>query len=418
MIQFNNTKIFTDNIDQPALAQLHELDKTGVFTESQIRIMPDCHAGAGCVIGFTAPVKDKIIPNLVGVDIGCGMLCVNLGKIDMDYALLDDIIRDRIPSGRAVSTFSDKARGLIEQLRCKDHLTNRDWLECSLGTLGGGNHFIEIDEGQHGEKYLVIHSGSRNLGKQVADYYQDRAAKEYRSASTTEVIAELKAQGREKEIADVLKAMKAEKPKLPRDLCYLQGDSMDEYLNDMQICTNFADLNRETIAVRIISNYAAKWYNNGKNPQAMEWGKSFLRHRNGWEFDWKKCAFTTRHNYISLDGYIRKGAISAKKGERVLIPLNMRDGCIIGIGKGNPDWNYSAPHGAGRIMSRSEAKKTLKLEDFQKTMVGIYSTSISAETIDEAPFAYKPSEEIIELVEDTVFIEQIIKPVHNYKASE
>lgn len=418
MITFNNTKIFTDNIDQTALAQLHELDKTGVFAGLHIRIMPDCHAGAGCVIGFTAPVDDKIIPNLVGVDIGCGMLCVNLGKIDIDYKLLDEVIRDCIPSGRNVSTFDIRAHGLIDHLLCKDHLTNKEWLECSLGTLGGGNHFIEVDEGQHGEKYLVIHSGSRNLGKQVADYYQDLAVKEYRSTSATEIIAELKAQGREKEIADALNALKAEKPKLPRDLCYLQGKSKHEYLTDMQICTNFADLNRETIAKRIIRNYAAKWYDNGKNPQAIEWGESFLHRRNGWEFDWKKVAFTTRHNYISLDGYIRKGAISANIGEKVLIPLNMRDGCIIGVGKGNPDWNYSAPHGAGRIMSRSEAKKNIKEEDFRKTMNGIYSTTVNADTLDEAPFAYKPSDEIIELVSDTVYIEQVIKPVYNYKAAE
>lgn len=419
MIEFNNTKIFTDNIDQTALAQLHELNKTGVFAGLPIRIMPDCHAGAGCVIGFTAPVEDKIIPNLVGVDIGCGMLCVNLGQIDIDFNLLEEAIREYVPSGRNVGMYSLDAHGLIEQLLCKDHLQNREWLECSLGTLGGGNHFIEIDEGQHREKYLVIHTGSRNLGKQVADYYQDLAAKEYRSASTTEIIAELKAQGREKEIATVLKVMKAEKPKLPRDLCYLQGNSKHAYLHDMEVCNRFADLNRETIAKNIIFGYAAKWWNKGKNPQAVEWGDSFAKPYGGFRsFDIDRVGFTTRHNYISIDGYIRKGAISAKHNERVLIPLNMRDGCIIGIGKGNPDWNYSAPHGAGRIMSRSEAKKNIKEEDFKKAMDGIFSTTVSIETIDEAPFAYKPSDEIIELVKDTVYIEQIIKPIYNFKAAE
>ena len=391
MIEFHNTKIFTDNIDHAALAQLHDLDKTGVFEGQPVRIMPDVHAGAGCVIGFTAPIKDKIIPNLVGVDIGCGMLCVDLGKVEIDYAKLDAVIRAEVPSGRNVGKYSQKAHNLIELLRCKDHLQNRDWLECSLGTLGGGNHFIEIDEDEEGGKYLVIHSGSRNLGKQVAEYYQDLAVKEYRSTSTAEIISALKAQGREREIADTLKRLKEEKPALPKDLCYLQGQSMQDYLHDMQICTSFADENRMTIARNILFYFII-----GGNV----------------------TYFTTRHNYISEDNYIRKGAIEAKKGTRVLIPLNMRDGCIIGIGKGNPDWNYSAPHGAGRTMSRAEAKKQLHVEDFKETMAGVFSTTVSEDTIDEAPFAYKPSEEIIALVRDTVEIEKIIKPVYNYKASE
>lgn len=391
MIEFNQTKIFTDNIEYAALNQLYELDKTKVFEGQPVRIMPDVHAGAGCVIGFTAPIKDKIIPNLVGVDIGCGMLCVELGKADIDFAEFDKIIRANIPSGRNVGAFSAEAKEFIEKLRCKDHLQNREWLECSLGTLGGGNHFIEIDEDDCGNKYLVIHSGSRNLGKQVAEYYQELAVKEYRSVSTAEVIAELKAQGREKEIADTLKSLKAEKPALPKDLCYLQGKSMDDYLHDMQACTKFADENRHTMANNILRHLSVGGV---------------------------VSYFTTRHNYISEDNYIRKGAIEAKSGTRVLIPLNMRDGCIIGIGKGNPDWNYSAPHGAGRIMSRAQAKQQIKVEDFEKTMSGIYSTTVSEATIDEAPFAYKPSEEIVSLVQDTVDIEKIIKPIYNYKASE
>lgn len=394
MIEFNDTKIFTDNIDYAALDQLHTLDKTKVFDGQPIRIMPDVHAGAGCVIGFTAPIKDKIIPNLVGVDIGCGMLCVELGNVDIDFARLDEIIRDNVPSGRNVGAYSDEAKELIEQLRCKDHLQNREWLECSLGTLGGGNHFIEIDEDKDGGKYLVIHSGSRNLGKQVAESYQDVAVKEYRSANTAEVIAELKARGREKEIAETLKRLKQEKPALPKDLCYLQGKSMSDYLHDMQVCTKFADKNRLIMAGNILGAY---------------FGAQEIR---------ANSYFTTRHNYISEDNYIRKGAIEAKKGTRVLIPLNMRDGCIIGAGKGNPNWNYSAPHGAGRIMSRAQAKQQIKVEDFENTMSGIYSTTVSEATIDEAPFAYKPSEEIISLVQDTVEIEKIIKPIYNYKASE
>lgn len=390
MIKFHNTKIFTDNIDYAALAQLHELDKTRVFEGQPVRIMPDVHAGVGCVIGFTAPINDKIIPNLVGVDIGCGMLCVELGKGEIDYAKLDSVIRAEVPSGRNVGKCSPEAHNLIALLHCKEHLQNREWLDCSLGTLGGGNHFIEIDEDEEGGKYLVIHSGSRNLGKQVAEYYQDLAVKEYRSTSKAEVIATLKAQGREREIADTLKRLKEEKPALPKDLCYLQGQSMQDYLDDMQICTMFADENRATIANNILRRL---------NVGIVSY-------------------FTTRHNYISDDNYIRKGAIEAKKGKRVLIPLNMRDGCIIGIGKGNPDWNYSAPHGAGRTMSRAEAKKQLRVEDFKETMAGVFSTTVSEATIDEAPFAYKPSEEIIALVQDTVEIEKIIKPVYNYKAGE
>lgn len=392
MIEFHNTKIFTDNIDHVALAQLHELDKTGVFEGQPVRIMPDVHAGAGCVIGFTAPIADKIIPNLVGVDIGCGMLCVELGKINIDFGMLDAVIRTEVPSGRNIGKYSPKAHDLIELLRCKDHLQNLDRLDCSLGTLGGGNHFIEIDVDEDGGKYLVIHSGSRNLGKQVAEYYQDIAVKEYRSISTAEIITTLKAQGREREIADTLKRLKEEKPALPKDLCYLQGQSMQDYLHDMQVCTKFADENRMTIAQNILFYFTVSG--------------DVLYH------------FTTRHNYISKDNYIRKGAIEAKKGTRVLIPLNMRDGCIVGIGKGNPEWNYSAPHGAGRTMSRAEAKKQLRIDDFKETMAGVFSTTVSENTIDEAPFAYKPSEEIIALVQATVEIEKIIKPIYNYKASE
>ena len=390
MIEFHTTKIFTDDIDYVALDQLHELDKTKVFEGQPVRIMPDVHAGAGCVIGFTAPIKDKIIPNLVGVDIGCGMLCTELSKTEIDFGELDKVIRAHVPSGRNVGAYSEDAQQMIAELRCREHLQNRKWLECSLGTLGGGNHFIEIDEDEEGGKYLVIHSGSRNLGKQVAEYYQDLAVKEYRSGNNAVIIATLKAQGREREISDALLRAKREKPALPSDLCYLQGKSMEDYLHDMQICTKFADANRMTIAKNILAHCSFR----------------------------AVSSFTTRHNYISTDNYIRKGAIEAKKGERVLIPLNMRDGCIVGIGKGNPDWNFSAPHGAGRIMSRAQAKQQLRVEDFEKTMSGIYSTTVSADTIDEAPFAYKPSEEIIALVQDTVEIEKIIKPIYNYKASE
>ncbi|MDE7165366.1 MAG: RtcB family protein [Clostridiales bacterium] len=392
MIEFNNIKIFTDDIEQSALEQLKTLDGTGVFDGQPIRIMPDVHTGIGCVIGFTAPIKDKIIPNLVGVDIGCGMLCVSLGKMDIDLSELDGIIRKTIPSGRTVGERSEEAAQLIAQLDCKNRLSKFDWLESSLGTLGGGNHFIEVDEDGNGEKYLIIHSGSRNLGKQVAEYYQDLAVSELNYSDITRVIEELKSQGRDKEISAALKALERN-PKLPKHLCYLQGESMRHYLHDMAVCTEFANKNRYTMSQRIINALF------GKSADDF-------------------YSFTTRHNYIGEDNYIRKGAISAKKGERVLIPLNMRDGCIVGIGKGNPDWNYSAPHGAGRIMSRAKAREQIKIEDFKNTMLGIYSTTVGAETLDEAPFAYKPSEEIISLVKDTVKIEKIIKPIYNYKSGE
>lgn len=392
MIEFDNVKIFTDNIEQSALDQLHVLVATGVFDGQPIRIMPDVHTGAGCVIGFTAPIKDKIIPNLVGVDIGCGMLCISLGKIDIDFAELDNIIKANVPSGRNVGEFNQYARELISQLRCKERLTKHDWLECSLGTLGGGNHFIEVDTDESGEKYLIIHSGSRNLGKQVAEYYQERAVKEANYDAVSVLIREYKAQGREKELSSAIKAAMSV-PKLPHDLCYVQGDSLSDYLHDMDVCTEFANANRKMMGDKILSALL------GVTTDSL-------------------YSFTTRHNYIGADRYIRKGAISAKTGERVLIPLNMRDGCIIGIGKGNPEWNYSAPHGAGRIMSRAKARANIKVDDFKTTMQGIYSTTVCQDTVDEAPFVYKPSEEIISLVKDTVDIEKIIKPVYNYKASE
>lgn len=393
MIEFNNIKIFTDNIDERALNQLKELDKTGVFEDQPIRIMPDVHAGAGCVIGFTAPIKNKIIPNLVGVDIGCGMLCISLGKVDIDFAKLDKVIRDRVPSGRNVGEFKPVAREIISQLRCASALKNMSWLEQSLGTLGGGNHFIEIDADGDGGKYLIIHSGSRNLGKQVAEIYQDIAVKTLRSVDTNAIIAEYKAEGRQSEINAKLKEL-ANHPKLPPALCYLEGDKMEDYLHDMLLCTHFATLNREEMGNKILDGMFKGMTVSDDN------------------------SFTTRHNYIGEDRYIRKGAISAKKGERVLIPLNMRDGCIIGVGKGNRDWNNSAPHGAGRIMSRMKARSAIRLNDFKAAMAGIYTTTVSKDTIDEAPFAYKPSREIIELVSDTVDIERIIKPIYNFKAPE
>lgn len=390
MKRFKNVKIFTDNVDELAMEQLKTLVKTNVFEDMPIRIMPDVHAGAGCVIGFTAPIKNKIIPNLVGVDIGCGMLCVELGKIDIDFDKLDRVIREKIPSGKNVGEKTEEATELIKSLRACGHLKNVAWLRASLGTLGGGNHFIEIDQDESGIKYLIVHTGSRNLGKQIAEHYQDRAIKEYKKDFVDKTKKELMAKGKQNLIQKKIETFNNDPKRLPDDLCFVQGQAMEDYLFDMQICTQFADRNRQIIVEKI----------------CKEMG-----------FATKK-SFTTRHNYISKQNLIRKGAISAQKDEKLLIPLNMRDGCIIGIGKGNLDWNCSAPHGAGRIMSRTKAKKQLNMKDFKASMQGIYSTTISKDTIDEAPFAYKPAKEIISLVKDTVEIVKIIKPIYNFKAAD
>ena len=402
-----NLKIFTQNIEQEALDQINTLMEQPAFSDCKVRIMPDVHAGAGCVIGFTADLGDKVIPNIVGVDIGCGMLTVKLGKIDIDYEKLDATIRARIPSGRNVhgqlvpSWIIDVSKGLIDQISCRKELRNRSWLEHSMATLGGGNHFIEIDEGADGNKYLIIHTGSRNLGKQVAEYYQNRAVKRLyaKKEERAEIIARCKAGGRERDIqTELSKLAYKQSTNTPKELCYLEDVDRYMYLHDMKICQDFARFNREFIAFRII--------------EGMGWGKKYGAPD-------KKMFFHTIHNYIDLEtNMVRKGAISAKAGEKLLIPINMRDGCIVGIGKGNEDWNYSAPHGAGRIMSRMKARETLSLDAFKESMDGIFTTSVSAETIDEAPMVYKPMDEIIENIKDTVDILEIIKPVYNFKANE
>ena len=414
--------------------------------------MPDVHAGKGCVIGFTGDLGDKVIPNIVGVDIGCGMLCVELGKVDIDLEKLDMVIREHVPSGMNVhNEFAEIVPNHkhylyeihIPNLKCYKELKNKDnWLEKSLGTLGGGNHFIEIDQDDDGNKYLVIHTGSRNLGKQVADIYQEKAIKycsydEEMKQEKINVVREYKASGREKEIQSKLIEI-SEKykgmTKLPKDLCYLEGDLREDYLHDMKICQEFAKLNRISIA-RIIMKHILNCenvvpfteYSTLKNERTvtglMVLGKDdgLKADVYGGHFDFSGIynCFETIHNYISFeDNIVRKGAISARKGERVLIPMNMKDGCIIGIGKGNDDWNQSAPHGAGRIMSRMKAKETLDLDDFKNSMEGIYTTSVSESTIDEAPMVYKPMDEIVENIKDTVEIERIIKPIYNFKASE
>lgn len=394
-------KIFTENIEEEALKQINTLLFQDAFKDCKVRIMPDVHAGAGCVIGFTADLGKKVIPNIVGVDIGCGVRVVELGKIDIDFAKLDDVIRQYVPSGRNVHESVIQPFEKMQKMFCYRELHDTKRLERSIGTLGGGNHFIEVDIDDDGNKYLVIHTGSRNLGKQVADYYQRLAidlmsGKEEFFKAKDALIEEYKAAGRRSEIQAALKKMvkefKAKNPDIPKDLCYLAGKYRDEYLRDMLICEEFAIINRAYIAKIILHNM-------------------------GWDFVPEE--FESVHNYIDFDtNMVRKGAISAEKDERLIIPINMRDGSIIGTGKGNPDWNKSAPHGAGRIMSRMKARETLDIQTYIRSMDGIYTSSVSRETIDEAPMAYKPIDEIIKNIEPTVRIDKIIRPVYNFKAVE
>lgn len=400
-------KIFTDNIEKKAREEINLLLEHETFKNSKIRIMPDVHAGMGCVIGFTGNLGDKVIPNIVGVDIGCGMLCVELGNIEIDLEGLDNIIKKYVPSGFEVHNERKVSFDKLKGLKCYRELRDTKRLEKSLGTLGGGNHFIEIDVDEDNNKYLIIHTGSRNLGKQVAEYYQELANQlcnynmsEYHDKKQN-LIKEYKEQGRKQEIQTALEELKKEyqvnKNKIPKDLAYLEGHYREDYLHDMKLCQEFATLNRITIAKTIL---------------CFLWKRLEVDSRN-----W--ISFETIHNYISFeDNIVRKGAISARKGERVLIPMNMKDGCIIAVGKGNDDWNQSAPHGAGRIMSRMRAKEELDLEDYKASMKGIYSTSVNSQTLDEAPMVYKPMDEIINNIGDTVEIEKITKPIYNFKASD
>ncbi|MGN1235011.1 MAG: RtcB family protein [Christensenellaceae bacterium] len=394
-----NTAIcYATVIEDEAIEQIRRMCDHAFTAGSRIRIMPDVHAGKGCTIGTTMTITDKAVPNIVGVDIGCGMYTVELGKADIDFAKFDAAVHG-IPCGADVWE-SCTERFDLTPLRCYKRLKQVDRLKRSLGTLGGGNHFIEIDADSDGTKYLVIHSGSRNLGKQVAQLYQQLAidlnvGREEYVARRDELIRTYKEQGRSAEIQAALKAMEqewAEKaPMMPPDLCYLYGESLEDYLHDVEICQRFAKRSRERMAEIILE-------------------KTGL------------CAvssFHTIHNYIDTKEMIlRKGSIAAHDGEIVLIPINMRDGSVLARGKGNPEWNYSAPHGAGRLMSRTKARETLDIEEYRKTMEGIYTTSVNESTIDEAPMAYKSLDDIIDAIRESVDIIEILKPIYNFKASE
>jgi len=390
--KYNTAKVFTDNIESEAIAQIVELCNQEFVKDSVIRIMPDAHAGAGCTIGTTMTISDKIVPNLVGVDIGCGMETIKLKQREIDFEKLDNVIYNYIPSGFDIRKKQHKYAENVDfnSLACKNHV-NLERARLSIGTLGGGNHFIEVNKDNNGSLYLIIHSGSRHLGKQVAEYYQELAYKELTDAGRmkAEIIKKLKAEGREKEIPDEIQKIRP--VKISKQLAYVHGESYNNYLHDMKIVQQYAVYNRKAIVDEII------------NRMGLETEEQF----------------TTIHNYIDLDSMIlRKGAISARNGERVLIPVNMRDGSLICIGRGNKDWNYSAPHGAGRLMSRRKAKETISLEEFKKSMEGIYTTTVGRSTLDECALAYKPMDEIISNIQDTVEIVDIIKPVYNFKASE
>ena len=394
--KINTAICYASVIEEEAIEQIRRMCDYEFTAGSRIRIMPDVHAGKGCTIGTTMTITDKAVPNIVGVDIGCGMYTVDLGKTDIDYKKLDEAAHF-IPSGMNVWEGRQEHFDL-EQLRCYRDLKDTKRLERSLGTLGGGNHFIEIDESAYGVKYLVIHSGSRNLGKQVAELYQKLAVelskgKEEYFKKRDEIIRTYKEQGRKKEIQAALKQIKWERKEsmIPEDLCFLYGPYLEDYLHDVEVCQRFARRNREKMAEILLER------------TGIAAGE----------------AFHTIHNYIDTEEMIlRKGAIAAHAGEKVLIPINMRDGSVLAVGKGNAEWNYSAPHGAGRIMSRKAAKDKLSLEEYRETMKGIYTTSVNEATLDEAPMAYKSLDDIIDVIRDSVDIIDVMKPVYNFKASE
>lgn len=394
----NTAFCYAKVVEEEAIGQIRRMCDYAVTENSQICIMPDVHAGKGCTIGTTMTIADKVVPNVVGVDIGCGMYTVNLGKDEVDFEKVDEAAHF-IPSGREVWEGRQEKFDLTD-LHCYRELKDAKRLARSLGTLGGGNHFIEIDEAADGTKYLIIHSGSRNLGKQVAELYQKLAINlncgygEYLE-KRDEIIRTYKEQGRKSEIQSALKQIRWQvhesTASIPEDLCYLEGKYLEDYLHDVKICQVFARRSREKIAEIILKRTGM----------------------NGCD------AFHTIHNYIDTDEMIlRKGAIAAHKGERVLIPINMKDGSILAIGKGNPEWNYSAPHGAGRIMSRTKAKNEINLDEYKQAMKGIYTTSVNENTLDEAPMAYKSLESIIDVIRESVDIIDVMKPIYNFKASE
>lgn len=388
-------KVFTDVVDNESISQVINLLNQPYVEGSQIRMMPDIHAGAGCTIGTTMTIEDKVCPNLVGVDIGCGMETIRIKEDRLDLQKLDEVIRANIPSGFSIRSaphrYADKIH--LPTLHCAKKI-DMDRAYKSIGTLGGGNHFIEANRDENGRIYIVVHSGSRHLGVEIANHYQEAAYKALTSYSKEEierVISELKASGRAKEIQHTLQTMKGKTSSIPKQLAYVEGELFDQYLHDMKWAQLFADLNRQAMIDTIVTCM-------GLHVEEQ---------------------FTTIHNYIDIDSRIlRKGAVSARWGERLLIPINMRDGSLLCTGKGNPDWNFSAPHGAGRLMSRSAAKEAFSVDQFREEMRGIYTTSVGASTLDECPMAYKGMKDIVDNIGPTVTINAVIKPIYNFKAGD
>ncbi len=396
--RYNTAKVYTEVVEDVALTQIRTLCDQEYTKGLRIRIMPDVHAGAGCTIGTTMTIRDAVVPNLVGVDIGCGMETIRLKNRHLELGKLDKLIYEKIPSGFQIREKEHGLNGEIDltELKClKAAKINMDRAVRSLGTLGGGNHFIEVDQDDEGELYLVIHSGSRHLGLEVANFYQEQAWQSLNGHSLADVkglIEEYKAAGREKEIQKAVEKLKSQvRTEIPRTLAYCQGELLKDYIHDMKLVQRFAMLNRKAMAQELIKGMKLK----------------------------VEEEFTTVHNYIDTDDMIlRKGAVSAKKGEKLLIPINMRDGSLICVGKGNEDWNFSAPHGAGRLMSRRKARESYTVSEFKKQMAGIFTTSVNAQTLDECPMAYKGMEDIVENIGDTAEIVKVIRPVYNFKAGE
>lgn len=384
----NEIKVFAETFEFEAYDQIKALGNFEPYLQSKIRVMPDAHAGKGCVVGTTMTITDKVTPNLVGVDIGCGMFVVKLKEKGIDLVALDQVIKEKVPSGFNIHK-KRQCKFDLDRLKCVNSV-DLERAALSIGSLGGGNHFIEIDRAADDTLYLVIHSGSRHLGVQVCKYYQDKAFQLANEVGTAKValIQQLKGEGREKEIDSALKQFR--KPQVNKELAFVYGKDFDDYIHDMREAQEYATMNRRVIADIILSGLRLQ----------------------------EEDSFTTIHNYIDIKEMIlRKGAVSAKAGEMLIIPMNMRDGSLICKGKGNPDWNFSAPHGAGRLMSRSKAKERISFKEFTRSMKGIYTTSVNRSTIDEAPQAYKSMEEIVRLISDTVEIVDIIKPIYNFKAN-
>jgi RNA-splicing ligase RtcB len=381
-------KIYAKTIEVEAQEQVYRMANSEAYSDCKIRIMPDCHAGKGCTVGTVIEIKDKVVPNTVGVDIGCGMLVCKLGDVDINLVNLDKVINEKIPYGFASHNNPVTRYDSLDKLKCR-HTIDLDNALRQIGSLGGGNHFIEVNVDDKGDKYLVIHSGSRHLGVEVCKYYQELANKNLNNTGATKkaLVEKLKAEGREREIENELK--KFQSPKCDRELAYLDSKGLEDYLFDMAIVQSYASLNRKMMADIILKNMGL---------HAVD-------------------KFETIHNYVDIkNGIVRKGAVKADMGEILIIPINMRDGSLLCQGKGNKDWLCSAPHGAGRLLSRSKARKLLTMEDFKTSMNGIYTTSVCESTIDEAPMAYKHIDEIIECIQPTVNIVNVIKPIYNFKA--